>query len=117
MEDSGFGKGLCYCLGLFLAHAEMANIYKESQQRLGITRWPTIWFNSAGDHMFELEIPGFLTVEVRNRLSDLQSKSLHWRCSGDATEDDVKWAVNEAKELLRAVDEHLAVPTVKATYL
>lgn len=92
-ESSEFGKGLCYCLGLFLAHQE------------GLQRWIKDWekmrsmqpknsdlfkegdavemfFNYAADHFFEIQ-DGAAPKHLRKRVKILKEKCLGWRLSID----------------------------------
>src|SRR5438552_18754349 len=64
VEESEFGKGLSYCLGLFLAHAER-------DQRLG----PELWFNGASDHLYDLQVDS-APEELRVRLTQFRARSL-----------------------------------------
>lgn len=119
--DSDFGKGLTYCLGLFLAHAERYSRDGENESIKDILKnsWPRLWFNAASDHLYELVIPGALPEELKTRLATLQSKALHWGGgfgTPEATPKNVEWAIQEAKDLLRAIDQHWEVETIKGTW-
>ncbi len=121
--ESEFGRGLTYCLGLFLAHVEGLGNSISNYERLRESN-PDLfseesavemWFNGAADHLFELEVDSG-PVELRERLALLQSRCLHWRLSmgGDpATREDAHWAIQEAKDLLRLIDEAHGVPVCK----
>ena len=94
---SEFGKGLCYCIGLFLAHAE---------REVKTERDAGLWFNAASDHLIELQVED-APKSVRNRLKEFAEKCLNFGHGSDmyeATKKDVSWAVEEAKELLRLID-------------
>ena len=111
---SEFGTGCTYCLGLFLAHAERGR-GKDLMER---PMWPSMWFNAASDHLYELQIPELASEELKTRLEELQDKSLEWGhgsglLSGDVTEEDVDWAIKEAKELLMLIDEELIKVTTE----
>ena len=106
---SEFGKGLTYCLGLFLAHAERKiEIIKEKADS---------WFNMASDHLYELQIPEELPIKLKKRLARLKGKSIHWGHGFDSqdqpTENDVIWAIDEAKDLLRLIDKFHGIETEK----
>lgn len=109
--SSEFGRGLTYCLGLFLCHSERDRIgLKSKNMEAGL------WFNGAGDHLYELEVPDTLPKSLRNRLKKFRNKVLQWRCSiGDdePTDDDKDWAIHEAKDLLILIDKHFEVKTQK----
>lgn len=119
--ESEFGKGLTYCLGLFLCHSERYSRDNQVKEILG-HGFGESWFNAASDHLYELSIPDFLPEDLRRRLGELKDKSLSWghgfQMDGKprATEADVNWAIEEAKELLRMIDEHFGVATVEASW-
>lgn len=117
--ESEFGKGLCYCLGLFLAHAEKWREIEKVYEKIGSHDWPEMWFNDAAAHLYELQIPATLPALLQARLAKLKTKGLHWRLSmngGSATKANVIWAIDEAKELLRLIDEHIGVETIEASW-
>lgn len=112
-QTSEFGKGLTYCLGLFLCHAERDMKVVESLTDIDL------WFNASSDHFYELQIPNNLSEELINRLTILRDKCLEWGHgfrTPKATKEDRIWAVKEAKELLRLIDEHFGVTTIKADW-
>ncbi len=112
---SEFGKGLTYCLGLFLCHSERD--YGDNAPEI-ITR-AGLWFNGAGDHLFELEIPKTLPSRLKSRIRLFQKKVLKWRISlGDPkpTKEDKDWAINEAKSLLRSIDRTYGVKVKKGDW-
>ena len=121
-ESSEFGQGLTYCLGLFLAHAERARDIKNSYSKIGLKyqdMWPEIWFNGAADHLFDLVIPSTLSEGLQNRLKNFQSKCLHCRLCLEVnavTEEDVKWAIQEAKDLLRMIDQEYGIETIQGQW-
>jgi hypothetical protein len=112
---SEFGRGLTYCLGLFLCHSERTR-YE------GLTKGRDIelWFNGAGDHLFDLEVPETLPVRLQRRLRSFQRKVLGWRNTWGEdkppTKDDKKWAIKEAKTLLRLIDKHFGVKTQEGSW-
>lgn len=112
---SDFGKGLTYNLGLFLAHAERYDKkYKETDGD-----WPSYWFYAAGDHLFDLEIPSKFKPYLRKRIEVFQAKVISFRNSlleKNATEDDFKWAIKEAKNLLALIDREIGVKSVIAEW-
>jgi len=114
-NKSEFGKGLTYCLGLFLCHSERGYERQEKDE----VRDVGMWFYGAGDHLFELEIPESLPLTLRDRLSSFRDLVLHWRLPMDGTKPtakDKEWAINEAKEFLRLIDEHIGVETQEARW-
>lgn len=118
---SDFGKGCCYCLGLFLAHQEKHLFGEESKMSEFMTKeqW-SLWFNASSDHFYDLQIPEILPVSVKKRLRKLQDKALIWghgfREKGKATKEDYIWAIQEAKDLLRLIDKKLGVKTQKGQW-
>ena len=124
--ESEFGRGLGYCLGLFLAHAERLNKFLVDYEVMR-EKFPDsfdegsavdIWFNGAADHFGELEVD-HAPEELRERMTVLRDKCLRWRISLDgnsATVKDAHWALQEAKDLLRLIDEAHGVPTCQGQY-
>lgn len=109
-EPSDFGCGLTYCLGLFLAHAERG-FWQDGRVE--------IWFNGASDHLYDLEVPTRLKRSLRKRLKDFRKKVLHWGHGFSAplpTEADKGWAIEEAKNLLLAIDAASGVKVKEATW-
>jgi len=102
---SEFGKGLTYCIGLFLAHAERA-IFQDDYG---------MWFNGASDHLYELD-PSTLPKRLENRVNRFKDKCIEWRLMwGDdkPTKENFEWSIQEAKDLLRAIDKNNGVKTKK----
>lgn len=98
-NKSDFGKGLAYCLGLFLAHAGM-------------------WFNAASDHLFEFDADA-APEGIKSRCIKFRERVLILRNNlsfNAAIEDDYEWATQEAKELLRLIDEAHGIKTIKGLY-
>jgi hypothetical protein len=87
---SEFGKGFTYCIGLFLAHSERAEVGDYS-----------LWFNGATDHLYELEIPD--NFILKEECKDWQKKCLEWRME-PYTKENKGWAINKAKRFLLAWD-------------
>ena len=115
---SEFGKGLCYCLALFLEHKYKLHsditIYKEIQDK----EWVVVelWFNGAADHFFEFDAEA-APEKLRKRCKVLKDKCIGWRyCGSDAKREDAEWAIREAEELIRLIDESHGVSTTEATW-
>lgn len=121
MTKSKFGKGLTYCLGMFLAHTQDHRLEEEGvdQVRQGLA--VELWFYGAADHLFEMELPIDLPRLLRKRLQIFRDKVLQWRLPGtnqsSPTEADKQWAINEAVDLLRLIDKHYGIKTEKARWL
>lgn len=118
--DSEFGKGYCYCLGLFLAHADRIRQDLKDYERIGRKEEAyAMWFYSAADHMFEF-LPEYAAKGLRKRSEKFRDRVLELRLPMDeglaATESDYMWAVQEAKDLLRLTDRSYGVPTEKGQW-
>jgi len=122
MSRSEFGRGLTYCLGLFLAHAERyGEKLHDEKFRVEFERFrlAELWFNGASDHLYELEIPEALPKSLQKRLKRFQDKVLNWGHGfpkKKATEKDMIWSIQEAKNLLRLIDKAYGVETKKGDW-
>jgi len=112
--ESEFGKGLTYCLGMFLAHAEMWKSRGEFEFGLK----PSLWFNGSSDHLYELEMPDKMPKELKKRIILFRDKCLEWGHGFkiEATMEDYTWSIEEAKELLRLIDEYNGIKTIEASW-
>ena len=108
--NSEFGRGLNYCLGLFLAHAE-----RKDHEYSGVVDY-SMWFNGAADHLYEMEIPDFLPSKLQTRLGVFQTKCLHWRLDDSCTKECKVWAIEESKRLLLEIDKEFKIETMVADY-
>jgi len=107
-STSEFGKGLCYNLGLFLAHAERE--IQSSKEGMSVA----LWFNGAGDHLFDLVIPPDFPKELRDRLIKFQGRVLSNRNSFfdiELPKSEQTECLQEAKDLLRAIDNFHGIKT------
>lgn len=102
-DKSEFGKGYSYCLGLFLAHTERY----EALIKNGLIDYG-LWFNGAGDHIFEFQAKSKREINFRDRVLTLRLK--------DATKEDFEWAIKEAKELLIEYDKQNGVEVIRGDY-
>ncbi len=120
-KTSEFGKGLTYCLALFLCHSERkcGEDIKDEKVKEIIER-PSLWFYAASDHLYELQIPKTLSKNLQTRLKKFQYKCMGWRLPMDkkneATKEDKEWAIKEAKDLIRLIDKSFEVKTMKAEW-
>lgn len=122
-ETSEFGKGLTYCLALFLEHSERPRFDPTFKVFSGMDRknmqWE-MWFNAASDHLYELNIPAKFPKGLTERIETFLSKCLGWRMAWDgapiATEEDFKWAIREAKDLLMMIDKRLGAEVLRGEY-
>ena len=118
---SEFGKGLCYNLGLFLAHTDRVNreleIYKKIKDE---KRAYSMWFYGAADHLCEFQWNQAPTKSLQKRCEAFQSKVLGWRLpmneKNNATKKDYEWAIQEAKDLLRLIDKANKVAVIKGDW-
>ena len=109
-QESEFGKGLAYCLGLFLAHAER---YKSTAVDA------ETWFNGASDHLYEIVIPKSFSKKLRNRITVFQNKCLTWGHGFKEpapTAEDKEWAIGECKNLLLEIDKQLGIKPIRGTW-
>jgi len=118
---SEFGRGLCYNLGLFLAHERSIEGDKESYNRIGNEdRAYVRWFYGAADHIIELQIPENLSPYLKGRIRKFRDRVVGLRLPMDvdknATKEDYFWAILEARNLLRLIDKFHGVKTMKGEY-
>ena len=117
---SEFVKDLAYNLGLFLCHSERDYLMTQEDESKGIINKSHHWFYIAADHIYELVIPKNLPPPLRGRLINFKRKVRGWRLTMDpkdhATEADKGWAIEEAKELLRAIDRLHGIKTEKGDW-
>lgn len=111
MSESEFGSGFTYCLGLFLAHADRN--YERLEPESEFEVW--MWFSAAGDHLFEFQADE-APPAIRERCIALKEKGIEWRYNKSATIEDKKWAIQEAKDLLREYDNLCGFVTSKGAY-
>ena len=131
MVKSDFGMGCGYCLGLFLAHADryasdkksyqaIEKAMKEKQPDYSVTSSAaSIWFYGAADHLYEFSIPNVMSSKFIKRAKKFELFVMSRRLVMDGpmpTEKDVVWAIEEAKELLRLLDEEHGIKTKKAQW-
>lgn len=118
---SQFGKGLTYCIGLFLAHEDRYTAWKEATTEISAINDVNLWFNGASDHLYDLQIPNTLPPQLRKRLQEFRYRCIDLghgesHMKGDGKEEDFYWAIKEAKDLLRLIDEHYGIKTVEGDH-
>lgn len=132
-----FGSGFCYSLALFLSH-EMNVKYvlaevdlmaadgalrfegslsinekaiRNTVERLAATRW----FSSAVQPLRNLQFGQGTPRVVRQRADRLRQQAIAWALPSSPSKAptlvNVQWALEEAKEIIRQVDELHGVPT------
>jgi len=142
--SSEFGRGLAYNLGLFVGHEFQFQHFQEMFKRkthqeeskhvaeevfdLLDDKEPArdmaveLWFSAAVDHLYELEAPSHYPRGLQKKIKTFQNKCLRWRNSGLSygparpTEKDVKWALDEAKGILRSIDRQQGIKVTKADF-
>ena len=118
-KKSDFGKGLTYCLGLFLCHSEQDKYLPPKEKKLGICNVRT-WFYGASDHLMELDSSIVKNERLKNRIDCFVKKCWTWRFPSrkheNPTEKDKEWAIDEAKKLLFLLDKYFGVKAKKATW-
>lgn len=118
-EKSDFGEGCTYCIALFLAHQERYFNERNEMEKAGIPFGGGMWFNAAADHLFGLQIPKQFPSNLRQRLKKFQDKVILWGSildSPGATEQDIKWALREAKDLLILIDKQLGIKAIRGSW-
>jgi hypothetical protein len=139
VQEPSFGTGLCYSLALFLSHEAnfkyvMAEIdilvadgaiqfegrlkddrryMEQTKEQMAAIRW----LSAASRPIQNLQIPAHLPREIRDRLQQLKSRCNAWAfpssIASGPSKNDVLWALEEAKELIRRLDELNGVQTKK----
>ncbi len=113
-KTSEFGKGLTYCIGLFLAHAER-EIHNTSTNRDYL-----LWFNGASDHLYDLDLSKVKDEFLKADLDNWRAKIIHWGhgfSKPTATEKNFHWSVQQAKDFLRKIDKTIiGAKTIKGSW-
>lgn len=117
---SEFGQGQSYCLGLFLAHEERI---KGMREDYGNDSLPySTWFYGASDHLYEFDTDTGLEKNkiLRGRCRKFKKRVMVLRLPLDdknkATKEDYRWAIGEARDLLRLLDKHHGIKTKKGNW-
>jgi len=123
-KTSEFGKGLTYCLGLFLCHEAqnqrdelmIQDLKDKNKDIFSFLKDRSMWFSGATDHLYDIQIES-CPIKVRKRLQKFNDKCFSFRGLGaKSTSKDVEWALEEAKTLLYLIDKANNVPVAKADY-
>jgi len=101
-----FGKGYAYCLGLFLAHAE----------RPGYIGDDSLWYNSAADHLFEIQIPSALTEDKKREVKAWVDRMIWYRNKYDIPKDERKIHIDTAKRFLLEWDKACGIECEKGVW-
>lgn len=114
-QSSEFGKGLTYCLGLFLAHAErqhqLPKEYIEKNQKM----YEGLWLYAASDHLYELEIPKNFPKKIKDKIKALKDYAFTYRLTDPPIGTKEK-LIQEAKDLLLMIDKHIGIKAVKGDF-
>ena len=115
MKNSEFGKGQTYNLALFLMHNQMIKGFKDTGKY-----WATTWFNASSDHLYEFDTSN-LKGKLKKRAEKFRHKVLELGHGSGlinilATEKDVNWAIDEAKQLLMLIDKSHGIKVVKGDF-
>jgi len=121
--ESEFGKGFIYNLVLFAKHYERMQSYLETNNKMAESNpdlWTKgdidLWFNGAGDHLFELEIPTqFKNIKIGIMAKELQDEAIERRL-GKSTMKDGKDFFEKLEKLCRMIDTKLGVDSIEATW-
>jgi hypothetical protein len=118
-DKSEFGTGFIYNLILFAKHAErvtrMMDDYKKCD--LDQNHAIAIWFNGAGDHLFNFNIPKvFQGTEIGTLALEIQRKCLAYRMSTSVTKEEYEAVFADVERLTRMVDEHFGVDSEEAEW-
>jgi hypothetical protein len=138
-QSSCHGTGLCYSLALFISYeANMKYVLaevelmaaegalrfegsaKESQEtirktieRLAATRW----FSLAVGPLMAVRSTNQVPPAIHERIDHLKNQCAQWAHPNSPARAplllNVSWAVEEAKEIVRLIDEHHGIPTVR----
>lgn len=132
--ESEFGRGLVYCLGLFLAHADRLDYLidkyseysaPETAKAMGVPDPKVLalqmWIDGASDHLKELMYEEAPTDELVQRCKDLRDKCFKMRgagftTKGTITEEEARTAIQEAKDILRLIDRAYLIDAVKGSW-
>lgn len=115
---SEFGRGLAYCIGLFLCHVNQLrdeNVKKVLSER----SYVEMWFNAASDHLYELDTSTIKDKKLKVEIVKWCAKCIHWGHGFSepyADEVDRLWAIDKAKEFLRRLDKLNGVKTIQGTW-
>lgn len=104
-DESDYGKGFTYCIGLFLSHEWQ----KKPQRDNGSPGAVAGWFFGASDHLQGLDTSCIINApHLKKDIDDWQAKIMRWVDEYDScepTNDDIEWAIETGKEFLLRVDK------------
>ena len=110
-KESEFGKGFVYCLFLFAKHFERKINKRDNKEDY------MIFFNGAGDHFFDMEIPKqFKKSEIGKLAEWLKDTGIEYRNNYELTGKQVHEFYQKCEELMILIDEELGVKPIKADW-
>lgn len=117
---SEFGQGFIYNIVLFAKHFERFAQYRRRDKELKGKDYDSImqnlWFDGAGDHFYEFEIPEqFKRTKVGKLAKELQEEALTRRL-GNTTEKEFEAFFEKLEELCRLIDKKLGVKSKEAEW-
>jgi len=95
-ESSEFGRGLVYCLGLFIAHQGM---FKDDSQFK-----EAYWYNAATDHLAEIETSPIKDDSLRTEIDVWVGEMFKKRYKYNHNTAEIAEDVTKAKEFLCRID-------------
>tara|TARA_Y100000034_G_scaffold97729_1_gene119446 strand:- start:281 stop:616 length:336 start_codon:yes stop_codon:yes gene_type:complete len=109
--EAKFGKGFVYCLILFAEHCERMNSLRELDEERAVDRW----FESANDHLVDLDIPTSLQgTDLGVKITEFQRHCFNSQYGGQA---DYMEAIALLEELCMLIDQQVfGVTTVKSRW-
>ena len=116
MEEtqSEFGRGITYCLGLFLCHVPGGATYDSiafsefepgSDDELKQKLLYSSWFYGAADHLYEIDTEG-CSDEINSKIEELREFAFSKR-RGIGTKEDVFKCKRMALDILMKIDEDI----------
>jgi len=114
-KESEFGKGITYCLGLFLCHIENFNIYEPADPQVRDVMAKT-WFYGSTDHLYEIDETG-CTDEINKMITELKNFAFDRRNCVNGTREDIRKCKRMALDILMKIDENvLRTNVVRGSY-
>ena len=123
-QESEFGAGLLYPIGLFMMHAERKTISDEAvSKKIYGDNWKnkewSMWWYAAADHLFEMEIPDSLPDDIKNKANTLQGIAMAYRLPMEDKRDNeekAQEALKLAKEILFEADKLIGIKPIKGSW-
>ncbi len=122
-ETSEFGQGFIYNLILFAKHFErfrenikLNNEMFEKHKTPWVKDTDDTWFNGAGDHFYELEIPAvFEDTAIGKLAKELKEEAIERRL-GTTTKKEFENFFDRLEELVMMIDRYFLVDVKKAQW-